>query len=289
MIPAVHWTRLQAELVMRVTRRAVLAAIAGLPLAWPRRATALELDGNLTQGGLVMGQAVTGGRITLDGQSIPIADDGRFLLGFGRDAQPAALLIIKGPDGKAEIRELAIAQRDYEIQRIDNLPQDKVEPDEAALQRIAQEQTRINAARDRLTGEPFYLAGFAWPAIGPISGVYGSQRILNGEPRRPHFGVDVAAPAGTPIKAPAGGIVSLADSDLFFTGGTAMIDHGQGLGSIFAHMQSLSVKEGDRLSPGQPIGELGATGRATGPHMHWGIYLLRTPLDPQLLVPPMPA
>jgi murein DD-endopeptidase MepM/ murein hydrolase activator NlpD len=275
---------------MLVTRRAMLAALPLLSLAIaPRRAMALELDGDFTQGGLVMGQSATGSRIVLDGATIPVAADGRFLLGFSRDAAPKALLEIKASNGKAEIRELAIAQRDYDIQRIDNLPQDKVEPDEAALQRIAQEQTRINAARDRVTSEPFYLAGFTWPAIGPISGVYGSQRILNGEARRPHFGVDVAAPLGTPITAPAGGIVSLADADLFFTGGTVMLDHGHGLGSIFAHMRSLVVKEGDRLAPGQPIGELGATGRATGPHMHWGIYLRRTPLDPQLLVPPMPA
>jgi murein DD-endopeptidase MepM/ murein hydrolase activator NlpD len=273
-----------------VTRRAMLAALPVLSLAIAsRRATALELEGNFTQGGLVMGQTATDGWIALDGATMPVAADGRFLLGFSRDAAPKALLEIKESNGKVEIRELAIAQRDYDIQRIDGLPQDKVEPDEAALKRIAEEQVRINAARDRITGESFYLAGFTWPAIGPISGVYGSQRILNGEPRRPHFGIDVAAPLGTPIKAPAGGIVSLAESDLFFTGGTVMIDHGQGLGSIFAHMQSLAVKEGDRLAPGQPIGALGATGRATGPHMHWGVYLGRTPLDPQLLVPPMPA
>ncbi|MGH6931841.1 MAG: M23 family metallopeptidase [Dongiaceae bacterium] len=275
---------------MPITRRALLAALPLLSFdSCPIRAGAVELEGNLTHGGLVFGQAKPGSRVSMDSAAIPVAADGRFLLGFGRDATPKALLKIKESGGKSEIRELAIAQRNYDIQRIDGLPPDKVEPDEAALKRIAQEQTRINAAKDRNSAEPFYLAGFDWPAIGPISGVYGSQRILNGEPRRPHFGVDVAAPVGTPINAPAGGIVSLADSDLFFTGGTVILDHGHGLSSIFAHMQALAVKEGDRLAPGVAIGALGATGRVTGPHLHWGIYLLRTPLDPQLLVPPMPA
>ena len=274
---------------MRLTRRQLLAALPLLSLSWPRGAHAVELEGNFTQGGLVMGQAAPGSRVSLDGAAIAVSDDGRFLLGFGRDAAAKSLLKTKGPDGKAEIRELAIAQRGYDVQRIDGLPQDKVEPDEAALKRIAREQERINAAKDRNTDEPFYLAGFIWPATGVISGVYGSQRILNGEPRRPHFGVDVAAPVGTPIKAPAGGIVSLADPDLFFTGGTVMLDHGHGLSSIFAHMQSLAVKEGERLAPGGAVGTLGGTGRATGPHMHWGMYLFRTPLDPQLLVPAMPA
>jgi murein DD-endopeptidase MepM/ murein hydrolase activator NlpD len=274
---------------MRLTRRALLSALSFMALAWPRRAWSLGLDGDFTQGGLVKGQAAPGSRIDLDGAAIPLARDGRFLIGFGRDAAPTARLRIKSPNGKGEIRELAIARRDYDVQRIDGLPADKVEPDAAALERIAREQKRINAARDRVTEEAFYLDGFGWPATGPISGVYGSQRILNGEPRRPHFGVDVAAPTGTPVTAPAGGIVSLADRDLFFTGGTAMLDHGHGLGSIFAHMETLAVRDGDRLAPGAAIGTIGATGRVTGPHLHWGLYLFRTPLDPQLLVPPMPA
>ena len=148
---------------------------------------------------------------------------------------------------------------------------------------VKAEQARINAARARDTDLPHAFDEFEWPAIGPISGVYGSQRILNGEPRRPHFGVDVASPVGTPLKAPAGGIVSLADADLFFTGGTVMIDHGRGLCSIFAHMQTVTVREGDKLAKGDVAGTLGGTGRATGPHLHWGMYLFGTPLDPQLL------
>ena len=276
---------------MTLSRRnlmAVLPLLAGAALA-RRAAAAIELDGHFTQGGLLLGRAEAGARVTLDGQAVPVAADGRFLLALGRDQAAEVTLVITGAGGKKETRQLAIAPRSYDIQRIKGLPQNQVEPNAEELKRIKAEQTRLNAARARNTDLPFAFEPFDWPATGPISGVYGSQRILNGEPRRPHFGVDVAAPVGTPLKAPTGGIVSLADADLFFTGGTVMIDHGHGLSSIFAHMQKVAVKEGDRLARGDVTGLLGGTGRATGPHLHWGVYLFNTPIDPQLLVPPMPA
>jgi murein DD-endopeptidase MepM/ murein hydrolase activator NlpD len=264
----------------------LLPLLAGLAVA--RRSAAADLDGHFTQGGLVFGRAAAGSKVALDGAPVRVAGDGRFLLGFGRD-HPAQSTLTVGHGGREESRRLSIAQRTYDIQRIDGLPQEKVEPNAEDLKRIAAEQARLSAARGRYTDQPHAFEGFDWPAIGPISGVYGSQRILNGQPRRPHFGVDVAAPVGTPLQAPAGGIVSLADADLFFTGGTIMIDHGHGLSSIFAHMQSVTAKEGDELAKGDIAGRLGATGRVTGPHLHWGMYLFNTPLDPQLLVPPMPA
>lgn len=264
-----------------------MSLLGGLGLA--RRARAdLDLQGVLTQGGLIRGRTAAGSRVTLDGNAIRVSGEGRFLLGFGREAPARATLVVRN-GGDREVRELAIEQRAYDVQRIDGLPQNKVEPSEKDLKRIKADQARINAARARFTEQPFAFDDISWPAVGPISGVYGSQRILNGQPRRPHFGVDVAAPAGTPLKAPAGGVVSLADPDLFFTGGTIMIDHGHGLSSIFAHMQKVTIKEGDRLAQGDAVGELGGTGRATGPHLHWGIYLFAVPLDPQLLVPPMPS
>jgi len=267
---------------------AVLPLLAGTGLS--RRAhAAIELDGHLIQGGLAFGRTDAGSRVKLDSEPVPVARDGRFMLAFGRDQAPHATLAIAHADGKTETQELTITQRTYDIQRISGLPKNQVEPNEDELKRIKAEQARINAARARDTDLPYAFEGFDWPALGPISGVYGSQRILNGEPRRPHFGVDVAAPVGTPLKAPAGGIVSLAGADLFFTGGTVMIDHGHGLSSIFAHMQKVTVKEGDRLAKGDVTGNLGGTGRATGPHLHWGMYLFSTPIDPQLLVPPMPS
>jgi murein DD-endopeptidase MepM/ murein hydrolase activator NlpD len=254
-----------------------------------RAQAAIELDGHLTQGGLAFGRTDAGSRVTLDGKSMPIAGDGRFIVGFGRDQAPHATLAIAPAGGKTESQDLAITQRKFDIQHINNLPKNQVEPSAEELKRIKAEQVRINAARARDTDLPFAFEGFDWPALGPISGVYGSQRILNGQPRSPHFGVDVAAPLGTPLKAPAGGIVSLADADLFFTGGTIIIDHGHGLASLFGHMQKVAVKEGDSLAKGGYVGDLGRTGRATGPHLHWGMYLFSTPIDPQLLVPPMPS
>jgi murein DD-endopeptidase MepM/ murein hydrolase activator NlpD len=264
-----------------------LPLLAGFGVA--RRAAAIDIDGHFTQGGLAFGRTDAGSRVSLDADSIRVANDGRFLLGFGRDHPPQSTLTVTRGMGQQESHKLAIIQRTYDIQRIDGLPQNQVEPNEAELKRIKADQLRINAARARDTDLPYAFEGFDWPALGPISGVYGSQRILNGEPRRPHFGVDVAAPAGTPLKAPAGGIVSLADADLFFTGGTIIIDHGHGLASLFAHMQKVAVKEGDKLAKGSYVGDLGGTGRATGPHLHWGMYLFSTPIDPQLLVPPMPS
>jgi len=274
-----------------IARRALLRTLpllAGLGATRPASAN-VDLQGDFIQGGLVRGRTAADSRLTLDDIAVRVAADGRFLLGFSRDAPASMSLVDRDARGNRGVRELSIAQRTYDVQRIDGLPQEKVEPNEDDLKRIKAEQQRINAARARDTELPHAFEDFAWPAIGPISGVYGSQRILNGQPRRPHFGVDVAAPAGTPLKAPSGGIVSLADPDLFFTGGTLMIDHGHGLSSIFAHMQKVDVKEGDKLARGALVGALGGTGRATGPHLHWGIYLFATPLDPQLLVPSMPA
>jgi murein DD-endopeptidase MepM/ murein hydrolase activator NlpD len=272
-------------------RRTLLGLIALLPAAMAARHSraAIPLEGDFIQGGLLIGQADAGSKVMLDETDIRVFGDGRFLLGFGRDAPAKAALRITLAGGVVEARDLAIAQRKYEIQRIDNLPQNQVEPSEQDLARIKVERERIAVAKQRLTPTPSFDEGFDWPATGRISGVYGSQRILNGQPRQPHFGVDVAAPVETPLKAPAGGVVSLADPDLFFTGGTVMLDHGYGLTSIFAHQQKVLVKEGDMLAKGDVFGLLGGTGRVTGPHLHWGIYLGTIPLDPQLLVPPMPS
>jgi murein DD-endopeptidase MepM/ murein hydrolase activator NlpD len=164
-----------------------------------------------------------------------------------------------------------------------------VNPDPDTLDRIQSEGAVIASARARDTPEPLFAGGFVWPAIGPISGVYGSQRILNGEPKRPHFGVDVAGPVGTPVTAPAVGIVVLAEDDLYYTGGTVMLDHGHGLTSIFLHMSLVTVRLDERVAQGDLIGRIGATGRATGPHLDWRLNLFKTRLDPQLLVGPMPG
>ena len=173
------------------------------------------------------------------------------------------------------------------LQRIDGLPPKKVSPSKEDMKRIRKEYAMVRDARARDDAREDFLGGFVWPVKGRISGVYGSQRILNGQPRRPHFGVDVAAPVGTLVRAPAPGIVTLTHDDMFFSGGTLIIDHGHGLSSTFIHLNAILVKEGERVSQGDPIAEVGATGRVTGPHLDWRMNLQGARLDPQLLVEPM--
>jgi murein DD-endopeptidase MepM/ murein hydrolase activator NlpD len=247
------------------------------------------LKGELIQGGLVYGKAPPGSEVSQDGQPVRVSDDGDFLLGFTRDAPATSQLRIELPGGQVEERSLDVAAREYRIQRIDGLPKRKVTPRSPEdLARIRRDAVLVGKARARDDNRQDFLGGFVWPVIGPISGVYGSQRILNGEPRRPHFGVDVAAPVGTPVRAPAAGIVTLAEPDLFFSGGTLIIDHGHKLTSSFLHLHKLHVKVGDRVEQGDLIAEVGATGRVTGAHLDWRMNLRNRRIDPELLVPPMP-
>ena len=274
-----RWFALVAGLTLLV-----LAACAdGAPAASNR----LTFDGRLIQGGLVVGRTVPGAKVTLDGRPVRVAKQGLFVIGFGRDARPTATLELTLPDGTVRRRTLKIARRVYKVQRIDGLPRRKVTPSAEDLKRIRREGARIRAARAADTATPWFAGGFAWPARGIVSGVYGSQRILNGQPRSPHAGVDVAAPTGTKVVATADGRIALADRAMFYTGHTVMIDHGHGVTSIYAHLSEISVTSGQRIKKGAPIGRIGATGRVTGPHLHWGLSLFGTRLDPALLVGPM--
>lgn len=266
--------------------RLFLVLVAAL-LAIPTAAGALELDGPLVQGGLVMGRVAPGTIVTVDGRTVRVSEDGRFLIGFGRDAR-TALVHATSPDGVAVTQTLRVRARTYEVQRIDGLPPKQVTPDAETLQRIEAEKRLIVEARAHDRAALDFAGGFVWPAVGRISGVFGSQRILNGEPRAPHLGVDVSAPEGAPVSAAADGVVTLAHDDLFFTGKTVILDHGHGLTSSYAHLSAIAVKPGERVARGQTIGHIGATGRVTGPHLHWGVHLLGVGLDPALLVGPMP-
>ncbi len=259
-----------------------------LLLFTPAWAGGLTLDGHFQQGGLIFGTTDPGAEVMLDGRKVQVSPTGRFILGFGREAAPEATLTIRFPDGTEETRRLGIEQRTYKIQRINGLPRKMVTPPESEWPRIQAEKVRIAEVRAVDRPETLYESGFAWPAIGRISGVYGSQRILNGEPRRPHYGVDVAAPVGSPITAPADGVVVLAETGMYYTGGTVILDHGHGLTSAFLHMKDVLVTVGMRLKQGAQIGTLGATGRATGPHLDWRINWFDRRLDPALLVGPMP-
>ncbi len=252
------------------------------------RADAVRLEGKFIQGGVIFGQATPGARIVLNGREIRVTPGGRFVFGFGRDAPETAELEITLPGGTRDLRRLRIEQRTYKTQKIEGLPPKMVTPPEKTLARIAKENQAIAAARAVDRPEALFESGFIWPARGPISGVFGSQRILNGKPRRPHYGLDIAGPAGTPVLAPADGAVAIAAKDMYYTGGTVVLDHGHGLTSVYSHLKDVTVKQGQILRQGDVLGTIGATGRATGAHLDWRINWFKERLDPAYFVPPMP-
>lgn len=248
----------------------------------------VHLRGPLMQGGLVIGKAPPGSQVTLDKHALRVSPEGDFVFGLGRDHPRHIDLTVVLPDGPVWQRKLDIAAREYQIQRIDGLPPSKVSPNPEALKRIRAEAAQASQARKADDARLDFLQDFIWPSVGPISGVYGSQRILNGQPRRPHFGVDVAAPTGTPVVAPAAGVVTLAHPDMYFSGGTLILDHGHGVSSSFLHLSSIDVEVGQRVEQGDKIAEIGATGRVTGAHLDWRMNWFTQRIDPALLVPEMP-
>ena len=270
-------------------RRSLLAIFLGfccVPISWAC-IEQLQLNGDFIQGGLVHGLVEPASvRLYLDGVETVIHTDGRFILGFDRDAPPQMKLQIVRSDRQKCIRPLQVRKREYDIQRIDGLPPKKVTPAAETLPRIRAEANAIKTARARLDARVDYRSGFQWPVVGPISGVYGSQRVLNGEPRRPHYGVDIAVPVGTPVAAPAPGIVTYVNSDMYFSGGTIVLDHGHGLSSSFLHLHTVQVEVGQTINQGEIIATVGATGRVTGPHLDWRMNWRGAYIDPQLLVVP---
>ncbi|GAB5453404.1 MAG: M23 family metallopeptidase [Halioglobus sp.] len=262
-----------------------------LPVVTAADTSCVDVLGELQQGGVIHGTVLPGSSLAVNGETIDVLPDGTFFAGFGRDAPARATLTLVSPEGNCT-QTLSIAARQYNIQRVEGVPQKTVTPSREHQARIAREQALVRAAKGQRLQRPDLLQealdGFSWPAVGPISGVYGSQRIYNGKPGSPHYGVDVALPTGSPVLAPSSGVVTLAERDLFFSGGTVILDHGYGLSSSFLHMSKVSVAVGQELQRGDLIGEIGSTGRATGPHLDWRMSWRDERIDPQLLVPPMP-
>lgn len=248
------------------------------------------LKGEWRQGSMLLGSTIPGNQVWFNGRALSVSPDGDFVFGLDRDEAPDAEIKVQtSPQSPPQVWSYKVAKRAWSVQRIDGLPQDKVEPPAAVTARIEREAVLLNAARERDTPQTGFRQNFEWAAKGRISGVFGNQRILNGIPKQPHYGVDVAVPTGTPITAPADGVVSVAEANLYFTGGTIMLDHGQGVSSIMVHLSALKVKVGDAVKQGDVVALSGATGRATGPHLHWGINWFRSRIDPQTMLPAMPV
>jgi murein DD-endopeptidase MepM/ murein hydrolase activator NlpD len=263
-----------------IHRRAFVGSgllFAALP-AWAA-AGRLVIKGALEQGSLALGYAEKGARVTIDGEKVRLSPDGVFAFGFAFDQTKPSVIVVTWPGGTTETQSYTPTVRQYEIQHVNGLPQNTVTPPPEVLERIKKEAAEIYQARQRDTDGADFLGGFDWPAPGIESGVFGSQRIDNGIPMAPHFGVDMAAPTGTPIRAPADGRVSMS-ADHYLNGGFTLIDHGQGVSTSYLHQSKRLVKEGDKVKRGQLIGHIGQTGRATGPHLHWAMNWFEVKLDP---------
>ncbi|MGU3389560.1 M23 family metallopeptidase [Sphingomonas sp. M1A8_2b] len=253
--------------------------------------SAFRWTGTLSQGGLILGTAPAGTRtVTLDRKPIALSPDGRFLAGFDRDAGPQTMLAATLADGRTVTQPLTIAPRSWDISRLSTLP--KYPVPEAEFTRVRPgELAQIKAARRTSAASDGWRQTFAWPVTGRISTLFGSQRIYrNGEAGSYHSGIDIARETGAVVRAPADGVVILAaDHPFTLEGNLLMIDHGMGLNSAFLHLSRIDVKVGDRVTRGQPIGAVGMSGRATGPHLHWSLKWGDAKLDPLLVAGPMPT
>jgi len=244
---------------------------------------AVEFKGKFIQGHYIVGVTDPSSKIIIDKKNVKVSEDGYFVFGIDRDRK-FDLTITKINNGKKEKIIKKVLKRKYNIQRIDGLEESKVTPPEAVYKRIKKENNKIGEARAINSDLPFFKNQFIMPVEGIISGVYGSQRILNGKPRWPHYGIDIAAKKGTMIKSSGSGVVTMAEDDLYYTGGTIIMDHGHGISTIYSHLETVLVSVGDKINKGDLIGTVGSTGRSTGPHLDFRVNWFQTRLDPMSIL-----
>ena len=249
----------------------------------PTNLNAIEFKGKFLQGHYIIGKTEPSAKIIIDKKEVKVSKDGYFVFGLDRDRK-FDLIITKIIDGKKNKIVKKVLKRKYNIQRIDGLEESKVTPPESVYQRIKKENNEIGKARAVNSDLPYFKNQFIMPVNGIISGIYGSQRILNGKPRWPHYGIDIAAKKGTKIKSSGTGVVTMAEDDLYYTGGTIIMDHGHGISTIYSHLETLNVKVGDKILQGDIIGTVGSTGRSTGPHLDFRVNWFQTRLDPMSLL-----
>ncbi|QUN07318.1 M23 family metallopeptidase [Shewanella yunxiaonensis] len=280
----------RVQVLSTIRRGLVSAIILSLPvLAQAQNISqpAIKLIGKMEQGALLRGSVTPGSQLMLDGRAIQVSAEGNFAFGFERESPLNHTLSVTYPDGHVATQQLNIAERQYRISSVNGISKKIMEPDPKDVARAAEDSKMVKAARARTSEESGFASDFIWPLTGRISGVYGSQRIYNGKAGNPHYGVDIAAKTGTVVVAPAAGVVSLAVPDMFYSGGTMIIDHGYGVSSTFLHLSKLYLKPGTRVKQGQPVAEVGATGRANGPHLDWRINWYQMRLDAATVVPAM--
>ena len=250
-----------------------------LAIIFSSNAFAVEFKGKFLQGHFIIGITDPSSKIIIDKKEVRVSKDGYFVFGIDRDRK-FDVTITKVFDGKKEKFIKKVLKRKYNIQRIDGLEESKVTPPESVYKRIKKENNKIGEARAINSNLPFFKDHFIMPVKGIISGVYGSQRILNGKPKWPHYGIDIAAKQGTEIKSSGAGVVTMAEDDLYYTGGTVIMDHGHGISTIYSHLETVLVSVGDKINQGDIIGTVGSTGRSTGPHLDFRINWFQTRLDP---------
>jgi len=244
---------------------------------------AVEFKGKFIQGHYIVGVTDPSSKIIIDKKNVKVSEDGYFVFGIDRDRK-FDLTITNINNGKKEKIIKKVLKRKYNIQRIDGLEESKVTPPESVYKRIKKENNKIGEARAINSDLPFFKNQFIMPVEGIISGVYGSQRILNGKPRWPHYGIDIAAKKGTMIKSSGSGVVTMAEDDLYYTGGTIIMDHGHGISTIYSHLETVLVSVGDKINKGDLIGTVGSTGRSTGPHLDFRVNWFQTRLDPMSIL-----
>ena len=244
---------------------------------------ALEFQGKFLQGHFILGKTEKGSEVFIDKKQVKVSMNGYFVFGIDRDRK-FDVEITEIKDGNKNKIIKKVFKRKYNIQRIDGLPENKVTPPESVYKRIKDENGRIGKARAINSDLTFFTAKFIMPVEGIISGVYGSQRILNGKPKWPHYGIDIAAKKGTKIKSSGSGVVTMAEDDLYYTGGTIIMDHGHGISTIYSHLEDIMVNVGDEVKQGDIIGTVGSTGRSTGPHLDFRVNWFQTRLDPMSIL-----
>ena len=244
---------------------------------------AVEFKGKFLQGHYIVGITDPAAQIIIGKKKVKVSKEGYFVFGIDRDRKfDLTITIIK--DEKKEKIIKKVLKRKYNIQRIDGLEESKVTPPESVYKRIKEENNKIGEARAIDSDLSFFKDQFIMPVDGIISGVYGSQRILNGKPKWPHYGIDIAAKQGTMIKSSGSGIVTMAEDDLYYTGGTIIMDHGHGISTIYSHLETVLVSVGDKINKGDIIGTVGSTGRSTGPHLDFRVNWFQTRLDPMSVI-----